>query len=113
MSSRTTSSMATAAQAARFLARNDPNYRNRTRAAAAFQVRLKAMRRRASGSTHRMKAPMRGRFSPSRTKSKHAILLRNPHLQWNAGYYEAHLPPSLASSRATTATFASAIPLAS
>jgi acyl-homoserine-lactone acylase len=30
-------------------------------------------------------------FAPSRTKSGKAILLRNPHLQWNAGYYEAHL----------------------
>jgi acyl-homoserine-lactone acylase len=30
-------------------------------------------------------------FAPSRTKSKHAILLRNPHLAWNAGYYEAHV----------------------
>lgn len=30
-------------------------------------------------------------FAPSRTTSGHAILLRNPHLNWNAGYYEAHL----------------------
>ena len=30
-------------------------------------------------------------FAPSRTKSKHAILLRNPHLVWTAGYYEAHV----------------------
>ena len=30
-------------------------------------------------------------FAPSRTKSKRAILLRNPHLAWNAGYYEAHV----------------------
>jgi acyl-homoserine-lactone acylase len=30
-------------------------------------------------------------FAPSRTKSGKAILLRNPHLNWNAGYYEAHL----------------------
>ena len=30
-------------------------------------------------------------FAPSRTKSGHAILVRNPHLQWNAGYYEAHV----------------------
>lgn len=29
-------------------------------------------------------------LAPSRTRSGHAILLRNPHLQWNAGYYEAH-----------------------
>ena len=30
-------------------------------------------------------------FAPSRTKSGKAILLRNPHLSWTAGYYEAHL----------------------
>lgn len=30
-------------------------------------------------------------FAPSRTKSGHAILVRNPHLSWTAGYYEAHL----------------------
>jgi acyl-homoserine-lactone acylase len=30
-------------------------------------------------------------FAPSRTKSGKAILLRNPHLGWTAGYYEAHL----------------------
>lgn len=30
-------------------------------------------------------------FAPSRTASGHAILVRNPHLAWNAGYYEAHL----------------------
>lgn len=29
-------------------------------------------------------------LAPSRTASKHAILLRNPHLAWDAGYYEAH-----------------------
>lgn len=29
-------------------------------------------------------------FAPSRTKSGKAILLRNPHLDWTAGYYEAH-----------------------
>ena len=30
-------------------------------------------------------------LAPSRTTSGKAILLRNPHLSWNAGYYEAHL----------------------
>lgn len=30
-------------------------------------------------------------LAPSRTKSGKAILLRNPHLQWTAGYYEAHI----------------------
>lgn len=30
-------------------------------------------------------------FAPSRTKSGRAILMRNPHLTWTAGYYEAHI----------------------
>jgi acyl-homoserine-lactone acylase len=30
-------------------------------------------------------------FGPSRSKSGHAMLLRNPHLAWNAGYYEAQV----------------------
>jgi acyl-homoserine-lactone acylase len=30
-------------------------------------------------------------FAPRRTKSGRAILLRNPHLAWTAGYYEAHV----------------------
>ncbi len=30
-------------------------------------------------------------FAPSRTTSGNAILLRNPHLNWRAGYYEAHI----------------------
>lgn len=30
-------------------------------------------------------------LAPSRTTSGNAILLRNPHLRWSAGYYEAHV----------------------
>lgn len=30
-------------------------------------------------------------FAPSRTRSGRAILMRNPHLSWSAGYYEAHV----------------------
>ena len=30
-------------------------------------------------------------LAPSRTKSRKAILLRNPHLVWTSGYYEAHM----------------------
>ena len=30
-------------------------------------------------------------FAPSRTKDGNAILVRNPHLSWTAGYYEAHI----------------------
>ncbi len=30
-------------------------------------------------------------FAPERTTSGNALLLRNPHLSWTAGYYEAHV----------------------
>jgi acyl-homoserine-lactone acylase len=30
-------------------------------------------------------------LAPSRTRSGRAILMRNPHLAWSAGYYEAHV----------------------
>lgn len=30
-------------------------------------------------------------FAPERTTSGNAILMRNPHLSWDAGYYEAHM----------------------
>lgn len=30
-------------------------------------------------------------FAPSRVKSGNSILVRNPHLSWSAGYYEAHI----------------------
>lgn len=30
-------------------------------------------------------------FAPNRTRSGRAILVRNPHLAWDAGYYEAHM----------------------
>lgn len=30
-------------------------------------------------------------FGPDRTKTGNAILMRNPHLSWDAGYYEAHI----------------------
>ena len=30
-------------------------------------------------------------FGPGRTTSGRAILLRNPHLSWDAGYYEVHV----------------------
>jgi acyl-homoserine-lactone acylase len=51
--------------------------------------------------TGRDEAPVPGRdpdegsnawaLAPSRTRSGNAILLRNPHLAWTAGYYEAHI----------------------
>ena len=76
-----------AREAARFLARIDP----------------KARRRRATDQEVAVAQPIAGgqdppeegsnawAFGPSRTKSGHAILLRNPHLNWNSGYYEAQL----------------------
>ena len=30
-------------------------------------------------------------LAPSRTKSGRAVLMRNPHLSWSSGYYEAHV----------------------
>ena len=40
-------------------------------------------------------------FAPSRTKSGKAILLRNPHLVWTSGYYEAHITVPGVDQRAT------------
>ena len=84
-------SIATAAQAAKFLARNDPSYRGRG-AQPAAQVPSEGA---PEGGGNWIDRPDEGSnawaFAPSRTKSGHAILLRNPHLQWNAGYYEAHV----------------------
>jgi acyl-homoserine-lactone acylase len=83
-----------AAQAARFLARTDPTYRTRTRPAAAAAAASSP----AEGDSPDgpwIDTPDEGSnawaFAPSRTKSGKAILVRNPHLQWNAGYYEAHV----------------------
>jgi acyl-homoserine-lactone acylase len=84
-------SIATATQAAKFLARNDPSFRAR-RAQPAVSAPSEGA---PEGGGSWVDTPDEGSnawaFGPSRTKSKHAILLRNPHLQWNAGYYEAHI----------------------
>lgn len=83
--------VATAAQAARFLARNDPSFRGRGRGAPVIPNPAEGDAPPGSW----VDAPDEGSnawaFSPSRTKSKRAILLRNPHLAWTAGYYEAHV----------------------
>lgn len=83
-------SSATAAQAARFLSRIDPNYR-RARAPVASISPAEG----AAPGTPWSDVPDEGSnawaFAPSRTKSGRAILLRNPHLQWSAGYYEGHI----------------------
>ncbi len=65
--------------ARRFLATLDPRPR-RTRSAAPD-----------SGSDAIEEGSNAWAFAPSRTKSGRAILVRNPHLSWTAGYYEAHV----------------------
>lgn len=72
------------AQARRFLARMDPDAVRRPRGAAAAEP--------AEGEVDPIEEGSNAwAFAPSRTKSGHAILLRNPHLNWNAGYYEAQM----------------------
>jgi acyl-homoserine-lactone acylase len=74
---------ATARQAARFIARLDPA-RGRVQPSED-----------ASSLSEGEDPPDEGSnawaFAPGRTRSGHAILLRNPHLNWNSGYYEAHV----------------------
>ncbi|HEX6965953.1 MAG TPA: penicillin acylase family protein [Gemmatimonadaceae bacterium] len=76
-------------QARRFLAHIDPSFQRRQRVAAA------ANEEGAMPGGEGIDPPDEGSnawaFAPSRTKSHHAILLRNPHLQWSAGYYEAQI----------------------
>ena len=55
---------------------------------------LRMIRRQSATTTPAVSAGNEGSnawaFAPSRTKSGRSILLRNPHLNWNAGYWEAH-----------------------
>ena len=88
-------SIATEGDAARLLERVDPEHHPRRRR----QPTSTSIADASSADAHLphdwVDAPDEGSnawaFAPSRTKSGHAILLRNPHLQWNAGYYEAHV----------------------
>src|SRR5512141_103785 len=66
------------ARAQRFLARMDPNFRRDTTQEPPGEAENDNWGSNAWA------------FGPSRTKSGKAILLRNPHLAWSAGYYEAH-----------------------
>ena len=63
-------------------------------AARRFLARLQGTSRPAGASPGEAANPNEGSnawaLAPSRTASGHAILLRNPHLAWDAGYYEAH-----------------------
>ena len=83
--------MASAASARRFLAKMDPGSvrgrRGQPAAAAADP---------SEGDPEKGIDPLEEgsnawAFAPSRTKSGKAILLRNPHLNWNSGYYEAQM----------------------
>lgn len=74
--------VATAEQGARFVARMDPARRGAPRAADESSL--------SEGEDPPDEGSNAWAFAPSRTKSGHAILLRNPHLAWNSGYYEAH-----------------------
>lgn len=74
-------------EAARFLSRIDPKARRRAVADQEVAVASPI----AGGQDPPDEGSNAWAFGPSRTKSGHAILLRNPHLNWNSGYYEAQL----------------------
>jgi acyl-homoserine-lactone acylase len=57
-----------------------------------FLRRLQAERRARADSLRQLGAGSNAwAFAPSRTTSGRAILMRNPHLNWQAGYYEAQI----------------------
>ncbi len=60
--------------------------------ARSFRNRLEAERQARADSLRRLgEGSNAWAFAPSRTTSGRAILLRNPHLDWDAGYYEVHV----------------------
>ncbi len=69
-------------QAARFLARVDPEAARAARAATPAS---------SEGEDPPDEGSNAWAFAPSRSKSGHAMLLRNPHLAWTSGYYEGHV----------------------
>jgi acyl-homoserine-lactone acylase len=82
--------MASAASARRFLAKMDPSLVRGRRGQAAPAAEP------SEGDPDKGIDPLEEgsnawAFAPSRTKSGKAILLRNPHLNWNSGYYEAQM----------------------
>ncbi len=77
--------VASEARAARFLARMDPTLRPATRTGAAPDPSDEGVEDPPDDGSNAWA------FAPSRTRSGRAILMRNPHLAWTAGYYEAHL----------------------
>lgn len=76
-------STATPSEARRFLTRQGPH--------AADSSRDEIVTPREAGSDPLEEGSNAWAFAPSRTKSGRAILMRNPHLSWTAGYYEAHV----------------------
>ncbi len=75
--------------AARFLSRIDPSAARRRRGTTDQEVAMEQPI--AGGQDPPDVGSNAWAFGPSRTKSGRAILLRNPHLNWNSGYYEAQL----------------------
>ncbi|HEX5832014.1 MAG TPA: penicillin acylase family protein [Gemmatimonadaceae bacterium] len=80
-------SAASPGQARRFLARVNPGRRDATSA----DGEGKGEPPRGAGVDPIEEGSNAWAFAPSRTKSGRAILVRNPHLSWSAGYYEAHV----------------------
>jgi acyl-homoserine-lactone acylase len=80
-------SAASPGQARRFLARVNPGRRDATSADGEAEGELP----RGAGVDPIEEGSNAWAFAPSRTKSGRAILVRNPHLSWSAGYYEAHV----------------------
>lgn len=80
------------AAARRFLARIDPSTRRQGRGAAPAPAGAAPSDPLSSlDNQYDADGSNAWAFAPSRTKSGKAVLLRNPHLAWNAGYYEAQL----------------------
>src|SRR5205814_422283 len=79
---------ANVAGVARLMARIDPSFRGRGGRGGGAGPPAPSP---AEGEDPREDGSNAWAFAPSRTKSKHAILLRNPHLRWDAGYYEGHI----------------------
>lgn len=57
----------------------------------AFVARLRRNDSVAAAAAHPDEGSNAWAIAPSRTRSGNAMLLRNPHLSWTAGYYEAHV----------------------
>ncbi len=83
--------VASANQARRFLARVAPGEQPRRGAAAQGEPAEGDAIETAPGVDRVEEGSNAWAFAPSRTKSGRAILVRNPHLSWSAGYYEAHV----------------------